>query len=65
VEPRFAAPDPAAVAQCERHFKEAVRVCEDLYSSPDSDHYKDDAWRQKCLEQAKVQYESCLTYGGR
>jgi hypothetical protein len=34
-------------------------------ATPDSDHYRDDTWRQKCLEQAKEQYESCLTYGGR
>jgi hypothetical protein len=65
VEPRSATPDRERATRCEQHFKEAVRVCDDLYNSPDSDHYRDDAWRQKCLEQAKEQYESCLTYGGR
>jgi hypothetical protein len=65
VEARTVTPDPAWVAQCERHFKEAVRVCHDLYNCRDSSHYHDDAWRQKCLDQARMQYDNCLKYGGR
>jgi hypothetical protein len=65
VEARAVTPDPACVARCERHFKEAVRVCHDLYNSPDSSHYHDDAWRQKCLDQARMQYDNCLKYCGR
>ena len=65
VESAGATADPACVARCERHFKEALRACDDLYRSPDSAHYRDDAWRQQCLDQAKMQYESCLAYCGR
>jgi hypothetical protein len=65
VEPQAVTPDPACLARCERHFKEAVKVCQDLYNCQDSSRYHDDAWRQKCLDQAKMQYDSCLAYCGR
>ena len=65
VEPLAVTPDAAREAQCQRHYQEAVRICEDLYNCPDATHYRDEAWRRQCLEQARMQYESCLSAQGR
>lgn len=57
-------PSPACAARCERRYKQAVQICHYLYNAPESARYHDDHWYQNCLEQAKMQYQSCLDYCG-
>jgi hypothetical protein len=60
LEPRK--PDPVCVARCKRHLEEALKVCDDLFNSPRSQHYKDQEWRRQCQEQAKTQYDICVNF---
>lgn len=55
-------PDPECVARCQKHLEEALRVCDDLFNSPRSQHHKDQEWRRQCLEQAKTQYDICVSF---
>lgn len=55
----LAAPD--CVKECQQRHRDKVKLCDDLFNSPGSAHYHDTRWHKDCLEQAKNEYDSCLS----
>jgi hypothetical protein len=55
----LAAPDCAK--ECNQRLKDKTKICDDLFNSTGSAHYHDTRWHKECLDNAKSEYDSCLS----
>jgi len=53
--------DPACVKECQRRLLEKVKICNSLFNSSGSVYYHDTQWHSKCLQNAKDEYDNCLS----
>jgi len=47
--------------ECQRRLREKIKICDDLFNSTGSVYYHDTTWHNKCLQEAKTEFDNCLS----
>jgi hypothetical protein len=55
----LAAPD--CVQECQQKNRDDVKTCDKLFNSPGSVYYHDTKWHKGCLDQAKTNFDNCMS----
>ncbi len=56
-----ALPASDCVKDCQRRHQDKVKICDDLFNSPGSAYYHNTQWHRDCLDQAKTEFDNCLS----
>jgi hypothetical protein len=56
-----ALPASDCTKECQRRYKDKITICDDLFNSSGSAHYHNTQWHKECLDQAKTEFDNCLS----
>ena len=53
--------DEKCIAECKQRHRDKIKICDDLVNSSGSVYYRDTVWHKQCLEEARTEFDNCLS----
>lgn len=53
--------DENRIEECKQRHRDRIEICDKLVNSKGSVYYRDTIWHKQCLDNARVEFDNCMS----